>query len=86
MRYLGQEEVTLVGHFAGLLSVATQIFDGGWIYDVNSGGLGFGGHLAASKHRDAYRFTPSSRQTYLFLDSVRRILQINVPESESNFD
>jgi hypothetical protein len=84
--YLGQEEVTLVGHLAGLLPVAAQILNGGWIYDINSGGFGLGGHLAVSKHRDAYWFAPSGGQANLFLDPVRRILQINVPEGESHLD
>jgi hypothetical protein len=81
-----EKEVTLVGYLAGLLSVASDVLDGGWIDDVDSCGFGFGGHLAAGEHRDANRLAPSGGQPNLLLDSVSGILQVDVPEGECDLD
>ena len=83
VRDFGEEEIVLVGDLFRLSLLATEILD---VLGENgqSSGLGLGGGLACGEHGDLQFSSSAGRKANLFLDTVGRVLQVDVFDGERN--
>ena len=82
----GEEEINTIRKLASLLTISTEVLDGRWVNDVDSGGARLGSHLATGEHGNLHRLAATCWETDLLLDTVCWVLQVDVLQVERELD
>ena len=82
MRHFREEEVVAVGHLLAHALVGAHLLDLLGSEHVNAAGLGLLRGFTGSEHRDLDLLSTTGGKTDLFLDTVVRVLEVDVLDGE----